>query len=285
MALTGVKTAAKMAQQHKLSGLENDRMRQAAEILQRARREVKPIHELPEKLRPHSLDEAYALQDIMAMGMSPEMSEVDKAISPIGGWKIGASAPDATPVFAPMVLWGGFARSGDRISATFRRLRGVEAEIAFLLRKDLPAREKPYGRDEVIEAIESAHPAIELLESAFRDPDKVDRLSVIGDLMANGGFAYGPAVSDWQDIDLTSESVTVTVDGTERYSGKAGNLAGTDLIRLVTWLANECSYRTGGLKSGQWITTGTWSGQIFANAGNRVDTRFSRFGAVTLTFD
>ncbi|MGC2164225.1 MAG: fumarylacetoacetate hydrolase family protein, partial [Silvibacterium sp.] len=207
------------------------------------------------------------------------------AMSPIGGWKVGALAPDATPVFSAMPLWGGYAASGSRISSHFKRLRGVEAEIAFLLGKDLPPRAHPYTREEVAEAIASAHPAIELLESAYLDPDKVDRFSMIGDLQMNGGFVHGAAVPDWKSYNLTQESVTVTIDGMVRFEGKASNPAGTDLLRLVTWLANEGSYRTGGLHAGPWITTGSWSGKSPASAGSTVEVRFSSFGEVNLRFD
>jgi 2-keto-4-pentenoate hydratase len=262
------------AAEHEIPALDTDRMYQAAEILLKARREVMPIHELPVKLRPHSVDEAYRLQDIVA-----------EAMGPIGGWKVGFPAPDSTPIFSAMPLWGGFAASGDRIAGSFKRLRGVEAEIAFCLGKDLPPRDQPYSREEVLDAIASAHPAIELLESAYFDPDKVDRLSLLGDLLMNGGFAHGAAVPDWQNLNLADESVTVTIDGAERFQGKGGNPAGNDLLRLVTWLANEGSYRTGGLKFGQWITTGSWSGKALANAGSVVEVRFSRFGEVHLRFD
>jgi 2-keto-4-pentenoate hydratase len=262
------------AVEHKITALDDDRMFRAAEILLKARREVMPVHDLSEDLRPRTLDEAYALQDIVATAMGR-----------IGGWKVGAPAPDATPVFAPMPLWGGFARSGNRISPHFKRLRGVEAEIAFCMGKDLLRRTEPYTRDEVADAIASAHPAIELLESAYFDPDKVDRLSMIGDLQMNGGFVYGPAVVDWKNYDLTQESVTVAIDGAIRFEGKASNPAGTDLLRLLVWLANEGSYRTAGLQSGQWITTGSWSGKALANAGSRVEVNFSRFGEVGLKFD
>ena len=259
---------------HKIPALEDDRMRQAAEFLLKARREIMPIPELPQKLRPRTLDEAYDMQDVMA-----------QAFSPIGGWKVGAPAPDATPLFSAMPLWGGFTQSGSRVATAFKRLRGVEAEIAFLIGKDLPPRTEPYTRQEVTEAIASAHPAIELLESAYSDPDKVDRFSMIGDLQINGGFVHGPAVAFWQNYDLSEETVGVNIDGAVRFEGRASNPAGTDLLRLVTWLANEGSYRTGGLKTGQWVTTGSWSGKTLASSGSIVEIHFSRFGRVNLKFD
>lgn len=256
-----------------VSSLEHDRMMRAAELLLRARRTLEPIQDLPEDLRPHTLTEAYALQDIVALAQGP-----------LGGWKIGAPSPDATPLYAPMPLWGGYAQSGQTISRNFRRLRGVEAEIAFLLRRDLPPRIQPYGRNEIAAAIASAHPAIEILESAFADPDKADRLSMIGDLQMNGGFAYGPPIPDWQSVDFARESVTVSVDGDVRFEGTASNSAGTDLLRLVLWLASEGAVRTSGLKAGQWITTGSWSGKTYAMAGQTALAQFTH-GEVRITFE
>ena len=251
-----------------------DRMRDAAEVLLEARRDLHPVQNLPIDLRPQTLDEAYALQDIVAL-----------ALAPCGGWKIGAPDPQATPMFGPMPLWGGYMRTGERLAGTYSRLRGVEAEIAFLLGEDLPARATPYSRDEVALAIESAHPAIELLESAFLDPDAADRLSMIGDLQINGGFAYGPAVANWQAIDLAAETVEVVIDSAVRCQAGMANTNGPDLLRLVTWLANQGSYRTGGLKRGTWITTGSWTGKLYAVPGSTVKVSFSHFGTVALSFE
>lgn len=255
-----------------LSLLDKDRLRGAAELLLKARRETAPIENLPEDLRPHTLDEAYYLQDVLV-----------EALGAVGGWKVGAASLEATPLCAPMLLMG-FAKDGQMISENFRRLRGIEAEIAFLLGKDLPVRKEPYSREEVIEAIASAHPAIELLESAFVDPDAVGRFSSIGDLQTNGGFVAGPAFSGWKQADLTKESVTVVMDGVVRNTGTASNTAGTDLVRLITWLANEAQVRTGGLKAGDWITTGSWGGKLLANPGSEVLVEFSTFGKVRIYF-
>jgi len=91
--------------QQRLSSQENDRMRQASELLLAARRDSLLIDNLPETLRPHTLEEAYALQDIVA-----------RALGPVGGWKVGASSQEATPAYSPMPLLGGFAHSGQTLS-------------------------------------------------------------------------------------------------------------------------------------------------------------------------
>jgi 2-keto-4-pentenoate hydratase len=249
-------------------------MHQAAELLLEARRELTPIDHLPVELRPHSVAEAYMLQDIVAL-----------ALAPVGGWKIGAPSPGATPMFGPMPLWGGYLTTGSSLANRYSRLRGVEAEIAFQLRDDLPARAAFYTREEIIAAIASAHPAIEILESAFIDPDATDRLSMVGDLQINGGFAYGPAVPGWQAIDLAAETVEVVIDGVVRCAAGMANPNGPDLLRLIAWLANEGQERTGGLKAGDWITTGSWTGKLYAVEDSSVEVTFAHFGSVGIAFE
>jgi len=256
-----------------IDAIEDDFLRQAAEILLEARRSRHPIQSLPEKLRPATLAAAYRLQDILI-----------SALGPVGGWKVGAASPEAEPLCSPMPLLGGFAKNNDTLAHTFSRYRGAEAEIAFLLAKDLPARNKRYSREEIVDAIASAHPAIEIMETAFDDPDRVDRLSVVGDLQMNGGFAHGPALPNWRGIDFAQETAAIIVDGAVRVEGKASNPGGTDLLRLVVWLANEGQSRTGGLNAGDWITTGSWTGKVLASPGSEVIARFSSFGDVRIYF-
>jgi 2-keto-4-pentenoate hydratase len=254
-----------------LPGVDRDRLHQAAEILLEARRILKPIDDLPPAVRPKTLEEAYFVQDVML-----------QALGKGGGWKVGAPKPEATPLCAPMPLEG-FAASGQSIAMQFRRLRGVEAEIAFRMGKDLPPRSVPYSRDEVVEAIASCHPAIELLESALLDPDAAERLTSIADLQSNGGFVHGEALEDWQSIDFGKQSAEMNVDGFVRVTG-GKNAAGGDLLRLVVWLANEAQPRTGGLLAGQWITTGSWTGKILADSGSTVVARFPHLGEVRVHF-
>jgi 2-keto-4-pentenoate hydratase len=255
-----------------LSGVDRDRLQQAAELLLEARRTVKPIDDLPPALAPKTLEEAYYVQDLML-----------RAIGKAGGWKVGAMSPDGPPFYAPMPV-DGFTTSGERITREYRRLRGVEAEIAFLMGKDMPPRSTPYSREELVDAIASCHPAIELLESGLLNPDAVDRLTAIADLQSNGGFVSGSAVEGWQDFDFAQESAQMNVDGFVRVAnGK--NAAGGDLLRLVLWLANEAQGRTGGLLAGQWITTGSWTGKIMADSGSVALARFPHFGEVSVQFD
>ena len=246
----------------------------AVGLLLEARSTASPLVDLPEALQPTSLEEAYFMQDAMANALEPDG---------VRAWKVGAPAPDATPMYGPMIsCW--IVDDASVLTEPRYRLRGLEAEISFLIGKDLPPRETPYTREEVVAAIASCHPAIEELEAGVTDPAKVARFTMIGDLQMHGGFVHGPAVEGWQNIDFGKESVSLSVDCAIRVERTASNTAGTDLLRLVMYLANEGAARVGGLKRGNWITTGSWTGNTFASAGSQVNVRFSTAGSVSLRF-
>jgi 2-keto-4-pentenoate hydratase len=245
-----------------------------AAFLLKARSTAEPVEDLAGAMLATSLEEAYFVQDAMAKSLQPEG---------IVDWKVGAPSPDATPLFAPMIgAWVG--TDGCTFGDKRHRLRGLEAEIAFKMGKDLPIRSTPYSREEVIDAIESCHPAIEELESGLEIPATVARFTLFSDMQIHGGFIPGPAVADWQKIDFARESVALAVDGKIEVVRTASNTAGTDLLKLVQYLANEGSPRVGGLKKGGWITTGSWTGNTFAKVGSFVSVRFSTAGSVSLHF-
>jgi 2-keto-4-pentenoate hydratase len=249
----------------------------AAELFLEARRAAAPFADLSAAFAPTSLEEASFVQDVMYRALEPALAQTPRA------WKVGAPAPDATPLFGPMIAaW--IKPSPALFDDSRHRLRGLEAEIAFLMGKDMPPRAVPYTREEFIDAIASCHPAIEELETGLTVPAQAARFSMIADLQMHGGFIYGAAVSNWQQIDFAKESVSLSIDGDVKVERTASNTAGTDLLRLVLHLVNEGAARTGGLQRGSWVTTGSWTGNTFATAGSRVDVHFSTAGSVSLRF-
>jgi 2-keto-4-pentenoate hydratase len=254
-----------------MTGLREQQLMEAANLLLNARRTHKPIADLPPELQPTSLEEVACVHEAMAV-----------AYEPIGGWKIGAGSPEATPFFAPMPrAW--MASSGAILSGPTYRYRVLEAEIAFLIGEDLPPRDTPYTREEVVAAIASCHPVIEELESGLIDPKAANNFSALADLQMHGGFIHGPACADWKSIDFSKETVTLSIDGVVQVERTGSNTSG-DLLRLLPYLANEGAARTGGLQAGQWITTGSWTGNTPALPGSKAEAVFAHAGRVSLRF-
>ncbi len=255
-----------------MTGSRPDTLTQITDILLDARRDTRPIPSLPPELVPANLEEVYVVQD-----------QIAAAFGEIGGWKVGASSPEATPMFCPMpAAW--MAPSGGVLSGPRWQYRGIEAEIAFLVGQDLPPRpDRPYTREEVLNAMASCHPAIEVLETAFSDPATVVREAMLADLQMHGGFIHGPALADWRQVDFTQETVTLIVDSVIRVERTGANTSG-DLLKLLPWLANEGASRTGGLRKGQWITTGSWTGNTVVFQHSGVSAIFRHVGEVDVRF-
>lgn len=248
-----------------------DRHHDAARLLLSARRDpTQKLHGLPEAMRPKSEEQAYLVQRAV-------MAE----LGGIGAWKVGSSSPTGPFTCAPLPA-AGVQDSPGHVSTEHCTDQGVEAEIAVRLARDLPPRDAPYGSEEVLAAIASAHPAIEVLQSRYVDPDRVDPLSALADSLAHFGLVVGPAIARWQSIKLEAEQVALIVNGQEmkRCTGNPGG----DMLRLLTWLANHGARWAGGLRAGQYVTTGSWTGKDFVSPGAEVRIAFDHAGSAALRF-
>ncbi len=239
----------------------------AARAFLEARRTRRWLDALPEGGRPSTDAEAYAIQDRVAAELGP-----------VGGWKVGAATPDAAPFRGPIQSDTIFP-DGARLSANGLHVIGVEAEIAYRFVRDLPPRARPYERDEVLAAIGSLHPVIEILDTRFVGIGSQDALSHRADHQNSGALIVGPAVTGWLHIESLRLPVRLTLNGAVRHEGVGGNSAG-DNIRLLVWMANAGTREAGGIRAGQVITTGSCSGTDWVEPGIDARAEFEGVGAV-----
>jgi 2-keto-4-pentenoate hydratase len=244
-----------------------DTAQDAARLLLKARASGALLPGLPQESAPRTTEAAYAIQQ-----------RIMQALGDIGGWKVGAPGPTAEPNCAPMPA-AGMARSPAELRTSDFAAPFIESEIAFLFRTDLPSRETPYDAAEVSAAIASCHPAIELVQSRFADPEAAGALANLADLIRHGAFIYGEAIEGWQALDFASLAVTQTIEFGPTRHGIA-NPAG-DMTRLMVWLANEGARWAGGLRAGQIVTCGSWTGMTPAGRG-QVVTAFAGLAPVRL---
>jgi 2-keto-4-pentenoate hydratase len=71
----------------------------------------------------------------------------------------------------------------------------------------------------------------------------------------------------------------------ERVSKATGSHSFGDPFRLMPWIAAHCAKRAGGLKKGDIVTTGAWTGLEPAKAGDEVLVRFPGVGEARLNID
>jgi 2-keto-4-pentenoate hydratase len=230
-----------------------------------------PLEAWEKELRPHSFEEAYAIQDA-----------VTRVRGAWGGWKVGAPSLEATPLCAPMCQ-AGLVLSPAQLKDADYRSRGIEAEVAFTFVRELPPRSRAYSRDEVLAAIGTAHSGLEVVESRYANPGAQDAFSAAADSQGHRGYVLGPPLLDWRRLDVKTLPVSLLVNGQPSVERSGGNTSG-DVFRLLVWLANTGSVRLGGIRAMDVVTTGSTTGLTVVPPGAEVVARFAGLGEAALRF-
>ncbi len=246
----------------------NQEIAACVEVLLRARRSGKWIEALP--ATPSSVDEAHMIQDRVAAALGEA----------VGAFKINASPgqePTRGLIYARIVH-----PSPARIAPAEAPHLGVEAEIAFRFTRDLPPRDTPFGREEVVEAM-AALPAIEVVSSRFRDPLERPPLEQLADNLINGAFVPGAETREWSRLDFARLPVMLEVNGETVVRQEGGHIA-SDPAGFAVALVNTIR-DGGGVKAGQIATTGSWTGLRFLKPGDRCSIRFGELGGAQVAFE
>jgi 2-keto-4-pentenoate hydratase len=238
----------------------------AAAALERAHRMHAPFDALADAA-PADVAEAYAIQDEVARRLWTRHEDR------ICAWKTGGPNARATPIAAPIPASRLFGSGASLDSDEFHFI-AIEAELAYTLERDLPPRAVPYTETDLVEAIRSVHAAIEICDSRLANYRTADALWKLADNQSNGALVVGPPHRDWRRIEPGELTASVEIDAAPLAQATGTHPYG-DPLRLLPWLANHCATRRGGLRAGDVITTGAWTGMHFVAAGAQVVVRFT----------
>lgn len=173
---------------------------------------------------------------------------------------------------------------GATVSLATNLMRVAELENAFRFSADLVPRSEPYSVDEVIAAVATLHPAIELADSRYTSCTAVGAPQLIADDACANLFILGPALPrPWRHIDLAVHRVSATVAGKSRHDGQGANVLG-DPRRAQTWIANELFGLGIAIMAGQVVTTGACVVPIPVLGGDEVIARCGEVGSLSVKF-
>lgn len=239
---------------------------------------------LPEACRPLSAEQGYAAQ-----AQLPAVSG-----RTVVGWKIAATSTNGQKhinVSGPLagrLLSGQVFDSGATVPSAGNRMRVAEPEFAFAMGQDLPPQSEPYTQKQVMAAVASLHPAIEVPDSRLEPFTAAGEAQLLADNACARHFVLGPAAPDvWRTVDLSTYPVHARVDQGQqpRYSreGTGANVLGDPRIAL-TWLANQLSSLGITLEKGQVVTTGTCMVPLELEPGDTATADYGPLGRVSMTF-
>jgi 2-keto-4-pentenoate hydratase len=231
----------------------------------RSGRQVAPPFALPDR------DAVYAIQDGVA-----------RATGPVAGWKVGSRTPTAEPNPAPL-LAGALVKSPARFDGEAMHMIGVEIEISFHIVRDIAGRDKAVGRDEALAAVGDAFVGMEVVDTRLANFKSVDAEWLLADNQMNHALVMGDRVKDWSGLDWPDLQVMLVIDGSTIVDQRGG-LGAVDPVRPLAWMIDHAVRRRGGIRKGQAITTGSWTGLRYFPPGTRARGEFAGLGAVEATF-
>jgi 2-keto-4-pentenoate hydratase len=253
----------------------SDRLHAMAQWMWDARRQRLPYRNLPAALRPASIAEAYAAQEVYCRLAEPLYGAV-------GGAKIATTTKVMQQLMGITHPCGGaiFARTIHSSPAALRtadfvNLR-IESEIALKLGADLPASGAPWTAAAAAPAVAGAMPAFELIEDRNADYAATEASSLIVENCWNGGVVIGTPKS-------VPVSSLVGVAGRLTLNGKiVGEGRAEDPCATLAWLADHLAERGRGLKAGMVVITGSLIPTVSIGRGERAAFAVDGLGEVVM---
>jgi len=253
----------------------------AAAIIAACWSQARKIQTLPAPLRPRTLEEGFLAQAALGSALDDRVIGWKLAATAAPGQRhIGVDGPIPGRLFAQRVL-----ADGSRAAMDGNRMRVAECEFVFRLGRDLPAREREYGRDEVMAAVDSLHPGIELPDSRFDEFARAGAAQLAADNACAHWMVIGAAASaDWRAVDLAAHGTCLRINGEEVSRGRGADVLG-DPRDALTWLANRHALTGEGLRAGQFVTTGVTGTPSPIREGDRIEADLGVFGTVRASID
>jgi 2-keto-4-pentenoate hydratase len=230
--------------------------------------------------RPRDRAEGYAIQAGIENFSAGKLFGWKIATTSEAGQKhINVDGPMAGRILTETVL-----PDGGTASMAGNEMRVAEPEFAFRMQADLPPRSTPYNVQQVLDAVGTLHPAIEIPDSRFADFVSAGAAQIIADNACAHLFVLGaPTRSDWRALDLVEQKPAIKLRG-KQYVGYGKNVLGDPRIALA-WLANELSQLGVTLKAGEVVTTGTCHPPLPIQSGDLFEADFGVIGKVSVRFE
>ena len=229
--------------------------------------------------RPRGRADGYAIQALLEQTSAGELF----------GWKIAATSEAGQKhinVDGPMagrILSETVIPDGGTASMAGNEMRVGEPEFAFRMAADLPPRSQPYTVQEVLDAVGTLHPAIEIPDSRFSDFISAGAAQIIADNACAHLFVLGPPTSaNWRALDLVEHKPIIALRD-KQYIGHGKNVLGDPRVALA-WLANELRQLGVTLKASQIVTTGTCHPPLPIQSGDVFAADFGALGKVSVAF-
>jgi 2-keto-4-pentenoate hydratase len=245
--------------------------------LERAARSREPISDAHPDLDVHgayAIQEAYSarrMQDDGARLIGRKIGCTSNQIQQM----FGIDQPDFGQIFDDMVV-----PDGGTLSASALVLPMVEPEIAFILEADLSG--PGVTPERVLEATRVVLPCLEIIDSRIRDWN-IRFVDTVADNGSSSRCVFGSAEVAVDGRDLAAVEVEFLHNGAVVASSTGAAALGHPAAS-VAWLANALGELGAGLRTGEYVLSGSLTSAIRAHPGDTFQARFTDLGSVSVRF-
>jgi 2-oxo-3-hexenedioate decarboxylase len=246
-----------------------------AAILDDAARSGVAIAQLSETLPDLDVTAGYTIQQL---AIQRRLSRGEQRV----GTKMGlTSRAKMRQVGVDQVIWGRLTDAmrvdeGGELTLAGRVHPRAEPEVAFIMKKPLAGR---VSAAEAMAAVEAVAPAIEIIDSRYRD-FKFNLSDVVADNASSSGFIVGnpqPATTDVANL-----GIVMRVNGQAVQIGSSAAILGHPLRSLVV-AARMVAEAGEILRPGDIVLAGAATEAVPLRAGQHVRTEIQALGAVAFT--
>lgn len=248
----------------------------AADALRIARATRQPIQRVSETHGIAGIDAAYAVSTLNvaarihdgARVVGKKVGLTSKAVQQ----QLGVDQPDFGVLFDDMEFL-----DGDEIPMARLIHPKVEAEIAFVVGRDLTTQQPSFG--EFLSCLAYAVPALEIVDSAI-EGWKLTLVDTVADNASCGLHVLGHQPVAIGAVSLAEIGMQLDLDGNICSVGSGAACLGHPL-RAAYWLAREMARRGEGLKAGETILSGALGPMVEVKEGGLVSAQIGALGKVT----
>lgn len=196
--------------------------------------------------------------------------------------QLGVDQPDFGYLLSDMDVSAGAAPGAEPISMQTLVQPRVEAEVAFILARDIDVPEDQITLEFVRDAVEVALPALEIVDSRIGNWD-IEFTDTVADNASSGLFVVGTDGLPLSEIEPRDVVMSLTINDEERSSGNGAACLG-DPLEALRWLAVQAARFGDPLRAGHLILSGALGPFVPFAPGDRVTASISGFAPLTVSF-
>lgn len=189
--------------------------------------------------------------------------------------QLGVDQPDFGVLFDDMRI-----ADGGKLDPARTLQPKVEAEIAFVLARDLP--DPGTTAQAVAAAVGSVHAALEIVDSRIADW-KITFADTVADNGSSAYFVLSGEGRPLEGLDVYSAGMVMSINGSIASLGVGAAALGNPL-NAAAWLAQTLARRGEPLKAGDILLAGALGPMVALKAGDRVHAVVGHIGEVGFTY-